>query len=185
MASKCYLLITPITLLLRIPTVRAIAVHWSTTIDGGREERPPPPKRDGWGICRAVVRSPAVAIAHHARARPPPLGPHMGPSHQPDAAAPPRRCGRRRHAIVVERRRLFCRSNLRNKERAGDVPPLPSRALTMTIGAASGRATTRRRAGGRQRSARIGAVGRQRWLAVVRACGGRRDERLKTAGGGG
>jgi hypothetical protein len=49
-ASKCYLLITPITLLLLIPTVRAISVHGSATINGGREERPPPPKRDGGGM---------------------------------------------------------------------------------------------------------------------------------------
>ena len=62
---------------------------------------------------------------------------------------------------------------------------VPLRAPMRTIGADSGRATTRRRAGGGRRSARIGAVGRQRWLAVARAGGGQRDERLKTAGGGG
>jgi hypothetical protein len=33
-------------------------------------------------ICRAVVRSPAVAIARHARACPPPLGSRTGPGHQ-------------------------------------------------------------------------------------------------------
>ena len=47
MASKCYRLITPITLLLLIPTVGAIAVYGYATIDKGREERPPSPKRDG------------------------------------------------------------------------------------------------------------------------------------------
>ena len=46
-ASKCYILITPTTLLLLIPTVRATAVHGYATIDGGREERPPSPKCDG------------------------------------------------------------------------------------------------------------------------------------------
>ena len=45
-----------------IPTIRAITVHRSETIDGGREERPPPPKRDRGGICRAVVRSPVAAV---------------------------------------------------------------------------------------------------------------------------
>ena len=69
-------------IVLLIPTVRAIAIHGSVTIDGGREEIPPPPKRDGGGICRVVVRSPAVAVARHTRARPPPLGPPTGPSHQ-------------------------------------------------------------------------------------------------------
>ena len=34
-------------IVLLIPTVRAIAIHGSVTIDGGREEIPPPPKRDG------------------------------------------------------------------------------------------------------------------------------------------
>jgi hypothetical protein len=42
-----YLLITHITLLLLIPTVGAIAVYGYATIDKGREERPPSPKRDG------------------------------------------------------------------------------------------------------------------------------------------
>jgi len=40
-------LITPSTLLLLIPTVGAIAVYGYATIDKGREERPPSPKRDG------------------------------------------------------------------------------------------------------------------------------------------
>jgi len=49
--KMCYLPITPITLLLLlIPTVRAIAVHGSAMIDGGREERPPPPKSGEGGI---------------------------------------------------------------------------------------------------------------------------------------
>ena len=62
-------------LLLHIPTVQAIiAVHGSETINGGREERPPLPKRDGGGICHVVVRLPVVAVARHARARPSPLG---------------------------------------------------------------------------------------------------------------
>ena len=39
-ASKCYLLITPITLLLLNPTVRAISAG-SAPINGGREENPP------------------------------------------------------------------------------------------------------------------------------------------------
>ena len=33
-------------------------------------------------ICRAVIRSPAVAVARHARACPPPLGSRTGPGHQ-------------------------------------------------------------------------------------------------------
>ena len=51
--------------LLLIPTVQAIAIHGSATINGGQEERPPPQKRDGGGICRTVVRSPAFAVAPH------------------------------------------------------------------------------------------------------------------------
>jgi hypothetical protein len=47
MDSKCYLLITPITLLLLIATVGVIAVYGYATIDKGREERPPTRKRDG------------------------------------------------------------------------------------------------------------------------------------------
>jgi hypothetical protein len=49
---------------------------------GAGGETPPSETRRG-GICRAVVRSPAVAVARHARARPPrPLGPPTGPGHQ-------------------------------------------------------------------------------------------------------
>ena len=44
-------------------------------IDGGGRRDPPFPKRDGGGIRRAVVRSPAVTVARHAQARPPPLVP--------------------------------------------------------------------------------------------------------------
>ena len=47
MASKCYLLMTAITLLLLIPTVGAIVVYGYATTNKGREERPPSPKRDG------------------------------------------------------------------------------------------------------------------------------------------
>jgi hypothetical protein len=70
-----------------------------TKIDGGREKRPPTPSetRQG-GIHRAVVRSPAVAIARRAQARPMPQGPHpgRGPGRQrccpplPPARAEPR-----------------------------------------------------------------------------------------------
>jgi hypothetical protein len=46
-ASKCYLLITPTTLLLFIPTVQAITIHRYVKMAGGQEERPPSPKCDG------------------------------------------------------------------------------------------------------------------------------------------
>jgi hypothetical protein len=67
------------------------------TIDEGRKKRPPAPSktRQG-GIHRAVVRSPAVAIARRARACSMPQGPHPGPSRQccrpplPPARAEPR-----------------------------------------------------------------------------------------------
>jgi hypothetical protein len=75
MASKCYLLMTPITLLLLIPIVGAIAVYGYATINKGREERPPSPKRDGGGIRHAVVQSPAIAVARRTQACPPPPGP--------------------------------------------------------------------------------------------------------------
>jgi len=85
MASKCYLLMTPITLLLPIPTVGAIAVYGYATIDKGREERPPSPKRDGGhpprgrpvpGHCRRPpCPSSPPAPGTPSRAQPPPLPP--------------------------------------------------------------------------------------------------------------
>ena len=45
-------------------------------------------------ICRAVIRSPAVAVARHARACPPPLGSRTGPGHQScRPPIPPARAG--------------------------------------------------------------------------------------------
>ncbi len=70
MASKCYLLITPITHLLLIATVGAIAVYGYVTIDKGREERPPSPKRDGGG---SATRSPSP------RPSPSPAAPELAP----------------------------------------------------------------------------------------------------------
>jgi hypothetical protein len=96
MASKCYLLMTVITLLLLIPTVGAIAVYEYVTIDKGREERPPSPKRDRGGIRHAVIQSSAITVARRAQARPLPPGPRPGPSRHrchhplPPACAEPR-----------------------------------------------------------------------------------------------
>jgi hypothetical protein len=67
-----------------------------TTIDRGREKRPPAPSetRQG-GIHRAVVRSLALAIGRRARARSMPQGTHPGPGRQrccpplPPASAEP------------------------------------------------------------------------------------------------
>jgi hypothetical protein len=81
MASKCYLLITPITHLLLIATVGAIAVYGYVKIDKGREERPPSPKRDG-GAFATRPSSP--------RPSPSPAAPELAPRPRdplPDPAA--------------------------------------------------------------------------------------------------
>ena len=80
MASKCYLLITPITLLLLIPTVGAIAVYGYAAIDKGQEERPPSPKRDGGASATGSSShrpSPSPAAPELA---PPPRDPVPGPA---------------------------------------------------------------------------------------------------------
>ena len=79
------LVITLITLQLLVPTIRAIDVHGSASIDGGREERPPLSETRRGGHPTHVVRSPVVTIARHAQARPPPLVPVWVPT--TDAAA--------------------------------------------------------------------------------------------------
>ena len=79
MASKCYLLITPITLLLLIPTVGAIADCGYATIDKGREERPPYPKRDG-GASATRSSSPRPSL--------PPAAPELAPCPQDPVPGP-------------------------------------------------------------------------------------------------
>jgi hypothetical protein len=69
-ASKCYLLMTAITLLLLMATVGAIAVSGYATIDKGREERPPSTKRDG-GASATRSSSP--------RPSPSPAAPELAP----------------------------------------------------------------------------------------------------------
>ena len=61
---------TPITLLLLIPTVRAIAIYRYATINKGRKERPPSPKRDG-GASAVQPSSP--------RPSPSPAAPELAP----------------------------------------------------------------------------------------------------------
>ena len=90
-ASKCYLLITPIILLLLSPPFEPLPSTGLRRSTGARRETPPL-KRDGGGICHAVVRSPAVTVARHARAHSLPLGPRTGPGH--------RRC---RHPLLPAR----------------------------------------------------------------------------------
>jgi hypothetical protein len=75
MASKCYLLITPITLLLLIPSVGAIAVYGYATINKRQEERHPSPKRDG-GASTTRSSSPRPSLSPAA----PELAPRPGPS---------------------------------------------------------------------------------------------------------
>ena len=75
MASKCYLLITPFTLLLLIPSVGAIAVYGYATINKRQEERHPSPKRDG-GASTTWSSSPRPSLSPAA----PELAPRPGPS---------------------------------------------------------------------------------------------------------
>jgi hypothetical protein len=91
-----------------------------------------------------------------------------------NAAAPP---ARTRTKTACHRHGTgFCRSDLRNKERAGGIHPPP-------FTGPNNNDRQRSRAGGGQRSSRTGAVGRQWRLAVVRASGGGRNEQLKREGG--
>ncbi len=53
-------------------------------IDGGGRRDPPFPKCNGGGIRRAVIRSPAITVARHAQACPPPLVPVRVPTTDAD-----------------------------------------------------------------------------------------------------
>jgi len=108
-------------------------------------------------------------------------GDDVGRRRWPTPPPPPRGRGRRRHVIVVKQHRSFRRFDLQNKDRASSNPYLPFAGPDNVNLSRQWTGDDEKESRGGRRSARIGAVGRQRSLAVARAGGG---QRLKTAGGG-
>ena len=148
-------LITPIILLLLSPPFEPSPSTGPRRSTGARRETPPL-KRDGGGICHAVVQSPAVTVARHARAHSLPLGPRTGPGHRRCRhPLPPARAEPHPPRLVLVPPGLDLRpphprqQSRKPPRRPPSLSPPTATATPTTSAASKPRGTSRRRTSGR------------------------------------